>query len=65
MKPRIITGIYDSFQDYADNFADEILGDGINAYASRYFDYEQHARDLERLHGFRFTKLSAAVFTNS
>jgi len=40
-------GTYDSFQDYADEFADEILNDGINAYASRYFDYEQHAKDLE------------------
>ena len=42
-------GIFNTFQDYADEFADEMLaceghkGDSI---AARYFDYEAFARDL-------------------
>ena len=58
-------GTYDSFQDYADDFADEILGDGINAYAARYFDYEMHARDLR--HDYTVLDIpnyQVAIFTN-
>lgn len=40
-------GVWDCFQDYADNFADEMLAcESRDSYASRYFDYDQHARDL-------------------
>ena len=58
-------GTYDSFQDYADELADEILNDGINAYASRYFDYEQHAKDLD--YDYMVLDVSGyqvAIFTN-
>ena len=40
-------GVWDRFQDYADNFADEMLAcESQDSFASRYFDYDQHARDL-------------------
>ena len=40
-------GIWDSFKDYADNFADEMLAcESKESFAIRYFDYDQHARDL-------------------
>ena len=40
-------GVWDRFQDYADNFADEMLAcESKDSFASRYFDYDQHARDL-------------------
>lgn len=43
----------DSFRDYADEYADEMMAtessasDRRESYASRYFDYESHARDLQ------------------
>lgn len=43
-------GIYATFQDYADEFADEMMAAEScqkESYASRYFDYEAHARDLQ------------------
>tara|TARA_R110002111_G_scaffold245652_2_gene308073 strand:- start:2464 stop:3006 length:543 start_codon:yes stop_codon:yes gene_type:complete len=42
------SGIYDSFRDYADQTADDTLDMGSwPDVASRYFDYESYARDLE------------------
>ena len=40
-------GTFKSFQEYADNYADEILLSNADDFIKRYFDYESHARDLE------------------
>lgn len=40
-------GIYKTFQDYADELADNFVLDGVNDRAAMYFDYEKHARDLQ------------------
>ena len=43
-------GEYDSFQDYADQSADEQMaccGEGVPQFLMNYFDYESYARDLE------------------
>ncbi|RWI96378.1 MAG: antirestriction protein ArdA [Mesorhizobium sp.] len=39
-------GIHNSFRDYSDDFADEMLH-GAPEFATRYFDYESFARDLK------------------
>lgn len=39
-------GVYNSFRDYSDEFADEMLR-GAPEFATRYFDYESFARDLK------------------
>ena len=39
-------GTYSSFQEYADQWADEQLQD-TDDFLKNYFDYESHARDLE------------------
>ena len=40
-------GIWDSWRDYANEHADELLAcEGQESFVSRYFDYEAHARDL-------------------
>ena len=40
-------GVWDSWRDYADEHADELLAcEGQESFASRYFDYEAYARDL-------------------
>ena len=40
-------GVWDSWRDYADEHADELLAcESQESFASRYFDYEAHARDL-------------------
>ena len=57
-------GIYSSFQDYADEWADEQLRDTDNV-LKNYFDYESHARDLE--YDFMVCDVSdynVAVFSN-
>lgn len=51
VKKRIARGQWDSFQDFADNMADEeicchSLGQSTEFF-ERYFDYEAYARDLE------------------
>jgi len=43
-------GVWDRFQDYADDFADEMLAChdcGNGEWIKQYFDYEQYARTLE------------------
>ena len=43
-------GVWDNFQDYADEFADEMLAChdcGKGEWIKQYFDYEQYARTLE------------------
>ena len=40
-------GIYDSFNDFSDSYADEILDCTEDNFITRYFDYESFARDLE------------------
>ena len=40
-------GTFSSFQEYADNYADEILLSNADDFIKGYFDYESHARDLE------------------
>lgn len=47
LEDRLI-GVYDSFRDYADEFADEQLAalGQEDTLAARYFDYEAFARDL-------------------
>ncbi|TIU88858.1 MAG: hypothetical protein E5W06_00385 [Mesorhizobium sp.] len=39
-------GIHNSFRDYSDDFAEEMLH-GAPDFATRYFDYESFARDLK------------------
>lgn len=40
-------GVWDSWRDYADEHADELLAcESLESFASRYFDYEAYARDL-------------------
>ena len=53
LNPDIVTkaedyyiGTYSSFQEYADEWADEQLRN-IDDFLKNYFDYESHARDLE------------------
>ena len=50
-------GCYDSFQDYADEIADNDL-EGCNApqFCFSYFDYESHARDLK--HDYHIIELN-------
>ena len=40
-------GIYDSFREYADDIADEMLNVRDNDFLMNYFDYQSFARDLE------------------
>lgn len=40
-------GVYDSFRDYADEFADEMIPADAPEMLTRYFDYESFARDLQ------------------
>ena len=40
-------GIYDSFREYADDIADEMLNVRDNDFLMNYFDYDSFARDLE------------------
>tara|TARA_B100001287_G_C22672976_1_gene526191 strand:+ start:1543 stop:2049 length:507 start_codon:yes stop_codon:yes gene_type:complete len=40
-------GTFNSFQEYADEYADEILLSNTDDFIKGYFDYESHARDLE------------------
>ena len=40
-------GTFSSFQEYADNYADEILLSNADDFIKGYFDYESFARDLE------------------
>jgi len=43
-------GVWDSFQDYADDFADEMMAChncGNGEWIKQYFDYEKYARTLE------------------
>ena len=54
LNPDIVTkaenyyvGTYSSFQEYADDYADEILLSNADDFIKGYFDYESHARDLE------------------
>ena len=54
LNPDIITkaedyyvGTYSSFQEYADDYANEILLSNADDFIKGYFDYESHARDLE------------------
>jgi len=54
LNPDIVTkaedyyiGTYSSFQEYADEYADEILLSNADDFIKGYFDYESHARDLE------------------
>ena len=57
-------GTYSSFQEYADEWADEQLRDTDDV-LKNYFDYESHARDLE--YDFMVCDVSnynVAVFTN-
>jgi len=57
-------GTFDSFQEYADDFADEQLHN-TNDFLKSYFDYESFARDLE----YDYTVLdlsdsNVAIFSN-
>jgi len=57
-------GTYSSFQEYADEWADEQLRD-TDDFLTNYFDYESHARDLE----YDFTvcdvsNYNVAIFNN-
>ena len=57
-------GTFDSFQEYADDFADEQLHN-TNDFLKSYFDYESFARDLE----YDYTVLdlsdsNVAIFNN-
>ena len=57
-------GTYSSFQEYADQWADEQLQD-TDDFLKNYFDYESHARDLE--YDFMVCDVSdynVAVFSN-
>ena len=57
-------GTFDSFQEYADDFADEQLHN-TNDFLKSYFDYESFARDLE--YDYMVCDVSnynVAVFTN-
>jgi len=40
-------GTYSSFQEYADDCADEMLNVKDNSFLESYFNYESFARDLE------------------
>ncbi len=40
-------GTFSSFQEYADDYANEILLSNADDFIKGYFDYESHARDLE------------------
>ena len=58
-------GTYDSFQEYADEYADEMLNVRDNDFLMNYFDYDSFARDLE----YDYTVLDipnyqVAIFTN-
>lgn len=58
-------GTFSSFQEYADNYADEILLSNADDFIKGYFDYESHARDLE--YDYMVCDVSnynVAVFTN-
>ena len=58
-------GTFKSFQEYADNYADEILLSNADDFIKGYFDYESHARDLE--YNYMVCDVSGygvAVFTN-
>jgi len=57
-------GTFSSFQEYADDFADEQLHN-TDDFLKNYFDYESHARDLE--YDFMVCDVSnynVAVFSN-
>lgn len=58
-------GIYDSFRDYADETADEMIGsDGqSDSFIARYFDYASFARDLQMdMHTVSLNDGRVAVF---
>ena len=58
-------GTYSSFQEYADDYANEILLSNADDFIKVYFDYESHARDLE--YNYMICDVSdynVAVFTN-
>mgnify|MGYP005747815899 CR=1 FL=1 len=40
-------GTFGDFREYADDFADEMLGQQKDSFLTNYFDYESYARDLE------------------
>tara|TARA_B100001057_G_scaffold233509_1_gene233747 strand:+ start:11293 stop:11817 length:525 start_codon:yes stop_codon:yes gene_type:complete len=40
-------GTFENFREYADDFADEMLGQQKDSFLTNYFDYESYARDLE------------------
>ena len=56
-------GVWDSFQDYADDFADEMLAChdfGKGDWIKQYFNYEQYARDIE--HDYTVIDVPKGVF---
>ena len=59
-------GIWDSFQEYADDFVDSTgLLSGVDNSVTMYFDYNAFARDLELDYSvFKLSDYTVAIFNN-